>query len=70
MNLRARELQREWRMGEPSRADARLRNFARREGDAVFCRECDGGGILASAHSADGLRKCTRCGGEGLEPPE
>lgn len=55
-----------------NRADARLRRFARRDGDAVFCRLCDGDGVvLATANrlTADPVKKCSRCGGEGLEPP-
>lgn len=59
--------------GEPTRADARLRTFARREGHAVFCRQCDGDGlILCTTHrlTSEPFRKCPRCGGEGLEPME
>jgi len=70
LSLRQVELNRSWRCGPKDRADAGLRTFARREGEAVFCRECDGDGVTYSAHSNDGLRKCPRCGGEGLEPRE
>jgi len=56
-----------------SRADAGLRRFARREGDAVYCRRCDGNGYLVRdsvfASILDPI-KCGRCGGEGLEPPK
>lgn len=55
------------------RADAKLRSFAppRREGDAVFCAECDGAGYVERSlysMATDRIRKCGRCGGEGLEP--
>lgn len=57
--------------GEPGRADNLLRSFARVEGEAVFCRRCDGSGlVLAAGPTLDPIRKCSRCGGEGLEPPE
>jgi DnaJ-class molecular chaperone len=53
------------------RADRKLRKFPRRGGDAVMCRLCDGDGvILLTRANIDPIRKCTRCGGEGLEPPE
>ena len=49
------------------RADIGLRTFALREGDAVFCRRCDGQGYVPSINRLDPL-KCSRCNGEGLEP--
>lgn len=60
-----------WAAGPAKRADAKLRQFARREGDAVFCRCCDGAGFIACTTNrmrVDPIRKCPRCGGEGLEP--
>lgn len=57
-----------------NRADQGLRDFARREGDAVFCRKCDGDGVVLRSiiSSPEAKRrdqkepvKCTRCGGEG-----
>lgn len=59
--------------GVPDRADSRLRSFARKEGDAVFCRLCDGDGVIirrAYARAVQQPVKCNRCGGEGLEPSE
>lgn len=73
LSLRQVELNRSWRCGPKDRADARLRTFGRREGDAVFCRVCDGDGLVLYAGDrprAEPFRKCTHCGGEGLEPPE
>lgn len=59
-----------WAKGPPARADVGLRMIARREGDAVFCRACDGDGMVLSRLGSTEPRKCSRCGGEGLEPPE
>lgn len=64
----AREEQRRtWAKGPANRADARLRRFCRVEGEAVFCGDCDGGGLVSSK-GHEPIRKCPRCGGEGLEP--
>lgn len=52
-----------------NRADAGLRSVAREVGDAVMCRKCDGYGYFMNPLREDPM-KCTRCGGEGLEPPE
>jgi len=60
-----------WAAGEPRRADTRLRRFPRVEGEAEFCRQCDGAGVvMASVNRSrpDPIRKCPRCKGEGLEP--
>lgn len=72
MNLRADIMRMTWAAGDPRRADERLRQFARREGDAVFCRRCDGGGrVLTERHRPnDPIKTCPRCHGEGLEPAE
>ena len=54
-----------------NRADGRLRSFPRREGDAVFCGDCDGAGYVVRAKRSaytEQIDKCSRCGGEGLEP--
>lgn len=53
-----------------TRADTGLRQIALREGDATFCRKCDGACYIErpSRHYLDHIMKCPRCGGEGLEP--
>lgn len=64
-----------------NRADARLRPFGRREGDAVMCPRCDGAGVilgremhwskgraLEAGHLIPAPVKCTVCGGDGLDP--
>jgi len=58
-----------WAEGPAKRADANLRSFCRREGAALFCAKCDGDGVVLAVVSLV-LQpvKCTRCGGEGLEP--
>lgn len=66
--FQAEENRRQWSQGEPSRADHRLRSFARTEGDAVFCRLCDGQGVTIRDGRTPEPVKCSRCGGEGLEP--
>lgn len=65
------ENRRVWSGGDPSRADARLRCFARSEGDAVFCRLCDGQQYIVRqvyGKTEQQPVKCSRCHGEGLEP--
>lgn len=52
-----------------NRADHGLRQIAMTEGDAVWCRKCDGSGYLSRGVDRDPV-KCGRCFGEGLEPPE
>lgn len=43
--------------------------LCRRQGDAVFCRFCDGAGVrVQRLDGTDQPVKCERCGGEGLEP--
>lgn len=56
--------------GERTRADAGLRRFARRVGDARMCRRCDGDGLVLYGLGPLEPRRCGRCGGKGLEPPE
>lgn len=63
-----------------NRADARLRSFGPRVGDAVMCPRCEGGGwiaerAMAASTQAYGRRemllqpvKCPVCKGEGLDP--
>jgi len=63
-----------------NRADARLRSFGPRVGDAVMCPRCDGGGWIAERARAQIERaygggamvlqpvKCPVCKGEGLDP--
>jgi len=63
-----------------NRADARLRSFGPREGDAVMCPRCGGGGWIAERAPAYSARvyggktmmlqpvKCPVCKGEGLDP--
>jgi hypothetical protein len=71
MDLERERNRRIWAAGEPRRADVNLRRFARREGEATFCRQCDGAGVVESRTNRvcpDPIRKCPRCGGEGLEP--
>jgi hypothetical protein len=73
MDLKRQRDRQVWAAGEPSRADANLRRFARVEGEAVFCRRCDGDGVVLLAAGrlhAEPIRQCPRCGGEGLEPLE
>lgn len=58
-----------------NRADAGLRRFGRREGDAIMCPRCDGDGIVLRKTGWLGLEpliepeKCPECGGEGLDWP-
>lgn len=63
---------RQWRQADGvNRADVGLKRFPRREGDAVFCAECDGAGYTPRTKwscETDRITKCARCGGEGLEP--
>lgn len=65
-----------------NRADARLRSFGTRIGDAVMCPRCDGGGWVVgrglcstaplNPYAAKELVtqpvKCGYCNGEGLDP--
>lgn len=56
-----------------NRADHGLRAIATVIGDATMCRKCDGAGYVPRPDYGwddDKIIKCTRCGGEGLEPPE
>lgn len=65
------ENRRIWSEGVAKRADEGLRSFSWQEGDAFMCRKCRGDGVVLAVVSLV-LQpiKCTRCGGEGLEPPE
>ena len=58
-----------WAAGPAKRADAKLRSFGRREGDATMCPRCDGDGvILCRGRFTIEPMKCPDCGGEGLDP--
>lgn len=60
------------RAGDPSRADANIRlHPPRREGDASFCRRCDGDGVILKYQARSMMQepvRCPDCGGEGLDP--
>ena len=63
------ERRREWAQGVARRADENLRRLPPREGDARFCRKCEGDGVvLAVVDLVLQPISCARCGGEGLEP--
>lgn len=76
MNPREEENRRTWAAGEPSRADAGLRQ------PFQICPRCDGGGYILGRVRAppspenpyacgvwvDDPVKCDRCNGEGLDP--
>lgn len=70
-----------WKRGPESRADAGLRKFGPRIGDAVMCPKCEGSGVVkgremhwyqgrtyGAGQLIDAPVKCPTCGGEGLDP--
>jgi predicted Zn-ribbon and HTH transcriptional regulator len=61
-----------------NRADAGLRRFGRKVGEATMCPRCDGGGYVVGRAFGRTLKgrlemmddpvKCPTCKGEGLDP--